>query len=73
MVNVYIVSCEGLTKDNTPDTDIVGVYFTEKLAKEAAKDYIDDADFQRKVLKKDDESDKNRKCQRCGRIYFPYR
>ena len=21
----------------------------------------------------DDESDKNRKCQRCGRIYFPYR
>lgn len=56
--NVFIISCEGLTKDNTPDVDLVGVYFTEKLAKEAAKDYIDDADFQRKVLKKDDESDK---------------
>lgn len=58
MVNVFVVSCEGLSKDNTVDTDIVGVYFTEKLAKEAAKDYIDDADFQRKVLKKDDDSDK---------------
>ena len=60
MVNttVYIITCEGLTKDVTPDVDLVGVYFTEKLAKEAAKDYIDDADFQRKVLKKDDESDK---------------
>jgi hypothetical protein len=58
MVNVYVISCEGVTKDNTCESDIVGVYLSEKLAKEAAKDYIDDADFQRKVLKKDDESDK---------------
>ena len=30
--------------------------------------------FRRPEVKRaDDESDKNRKCQRCGRIYFPYR
>lgn len=57
MEKVYVISCESVNNDIF-ECDIVGVYITEKLAKEAAKDYIDDEDFQRKVIKKDDESDK---------------